>query len=70
MATVAEKPHRFSGPEYLALLAANVVGRPVTAEHRQQLQRVLTEAGRLAKPAGKAALQGALAKVVKTFQHD
>ncbi|PRW57112.1 exocyst complex component SEC8 [Chlorella sorokiniana] len=70
VATVAEKPHRFSGPEYLALLAANVVERPVTVEHRQQLQRVLTEAGRLAKPAGKAALQGALAKAVKTFQRE
>lgn len=71
VATVAEKPHRFSGPEYLALLAANVVERSVTAEHRQQLQRVLTEAGRLAKPGkANAALQGALAKAVKTFQRD
>lgn len=71
VATVTEKPHRFSGPEYLALLAANVVERPVMPEHRQQLQRVLTEAGRLAKPGvGKAALQGALAKAVKTFQRD
>ena len=65
--TAAEKPHRFSAAEYQALLAATVIERPVTPDQRQQLQRVLTEAGRLAKPTSKAnaALQGALAKVVK-----
>jgi hypothetical protein len=66
VATVAERPHRFAAPEFLALMAADVAERNVTAEHRQALQRVLTEAGSLAKPTSKAnaALQ-AIAKAIK-----
>ncbi|GAB4819189.1 hypothetical protein N2152v2_006235 [Parachlorella kessleri] len=46
LATVAEKPHRFSPSEYSALLAANVAERPAaTPEQRAALQRTLTEAG-------------------------
>lgn len=70
MATVAEKPHRFTPTEYQALLAANVVERPVGPDHRAALQRVLADAARGAKPPGgrapaAAALQGAIAKAVK-----
>ncbi|KAL4857163.1 Serine/threonine-protein kinase PRP4 [Chlorella vulgaris] len=70
VATVAERPHRFAAPEFLALMAADVAERNVTAEHRQALQRVLTEAGSLAKPTSKAnaALQ-AIAKAIKHFTH-
>lgn len=70
VATVAEKPHRFSAAEYLALLGADVAERPVSAEHRAALQRVLADAGRLAKPQSKAnaALQGAIAKAAKAFK--
>lgn len=66
VATAAERPHRFTAPEYMALLAADVAERPVTPEHRAALQRVLTEAGQLAKPASKAnaALQ-AIARAIK-----
>ena len=46
LATVAEKPHRFSAAEYSALLAANVAERPAaTPEQRAALQRTLAEAG-------------------------
>jgi hypothetical protein len=68
VATVAEKPHRFSPAEYGALLAASVAERPVAPEQRAALQRVLADAGRAAKPAAKAnaaLLQGAIAKAVK-----
>lgn len=70
MATAAEKPHRFSADEYRALLASNVVGRPVSPEQRAALQRVLADAARGApKPAARApaaaALQGAFAKAVQ-----
>ena len=69
VATAAEKPHRFSADEYRALLAANVAGRPVSADQRAALQRVLAEAARGAKPAARApaaaALQGAFAKAVQ-----
>jgi hypothetical protein len=66
VATVAERPHRFTAPEFTALLAAEVAERPVTPEHRAALQRVLTDAGQLAKPASKAnaALQ-AIARAIK-----
>jgi hypothetical protein len=70
VATVAERPNRFTAAEYLALLSADVAERQVTPEHRAALQRVLTDAGRMAKPASKAnaALQGALAKAVKAIK--
>lgn len=42
--TVAQKPKRFSGEEYSALLNVNVVGRKVTSEHKRQLQSVLVAA--------------------------
>jgi hypothetical protein len=44
ISTVASKPKRFSGEEYTALLNVNVVGRKVTAEHKQQLQSVFAAA--------------------------
>jgi hypothetical protein len=44
--TVAQKPKRFSGEEYSALLNVNVVGRKVTVEHKQQLHNVLAAAAR------------------------
>ena len=68
VATVAEKPHRFTAAEYTALLAASVAERPVAPEQRAALQKVLSDASRAAKPAGKAnaaLLQGAIAKAVK-----
>lgn len=70
VATVAEKPHRFSTAEFQALMGASVAERSVTEAHKAALQRVLTDAGRLAKPASKAnaALQGALAKAVKAIK--
>ncbi len=70
VATAAEKPHRFSPAEYAALLAASVIERPVSAEQRAALARVLADAGRASKPVSKAnaALQGAIAKAVKAIK--
>ncbi|KAL4452048.1 hypothetical protein ABPG75_007710 [Micractinium tetrahymenae] len=70
VATAAEKPHRFSPAEYAALLGASVAERPVSAEQRAALARVLADAGRAAKPTSKAnaALQGAIAKAVKAIK--
>ncbi len=50
ISTVASKPKRFSAEEYSALLNVNVVGRKVTAEHKQQLQNVLISASASAAP--------------------
>lgn len=47
ISTVAQKPKRFCGEEYSALLNVNVVGRKVTSEHKQQLQSVLVAAAAL-----------------------
>ena len=44
ISAVAQKPKRFSGEEYSALLNVNVVGRKVTSEHKRQLQSVLVAA--------------------------
>ncbi len=79
LATVAEKPHRFSPAEYAALLAASVPERPpATAEQRAALQRTLAEAGagaggsktgssgvRAAKGSANAALAAFVKAVVK-----
>ena len=71
LATVAEKPHRFTPAEYGGLLAASVPERtPATPEQRQQLQRVLAEAGVAPSGAGGGASKGgkggkALAALVK-----
>ena len=60
VATAAEKPHRFTAPEYAALLAVTVPERPVSPEHRAALQRVLAEAARgPVKGGGSAAGGGA-----------
>ena len=45
MATAAERPQRFLPAEWEALLAAPVVGRPVSDEQRERLRQVLREAG-------------------------
>ncbi len=77
LATVAEKPHRFTPAEYAALLAASVAERPaVTSEQRAALQRTLAEAGaagakgggggsRAAKGGANAALAAFVKAVVK-----
>ena len=67
--TAVDKPTRWSGAEYLALLAVDVPGRPVTLEHRQQLERVLVDAGRLQRASKPSALQQGIAKgAVATLQ--
>lgn len=70
LATVAEKPRRFSPAEYAALLGASVPERAtVTPEHRAQLQRTLEAAGAGAGgprgPKGVAKGGAALAALVK-----
>lgn len=58
LATVAEKPHRFSAAEYSALLAASVPERtPASQEQRTALQRILAEAG-LGGPGGGSGKSG------------
>eukprot|EP00887_Chlorella_sp_A99_P002121 scaffold21.g2121.t1 len=67
--TAVDKPARWSGAEYLALLAVEVPGRGATPEHRAALERALVEAGRLQRPSKPAAaLQGLQQGAAATLQ--